>query len=174
MDQARSFTIGRLAREAGVGVETVRYYERLGLVRRPERPLRGQRSYPAETAARIAFVKRLQSSGFSLGEIAQILEFEGRPERICAETGVIARKLVLRLRKQIEELQSIERRLARDFEICREGGGGSCCPVAKGISDSGRGSEARAANVMKARNGNTGKSRTESARLERGTKGRPT
>ena len=65
-------TIGAVARKAGVNVETIRYYQRIGLVREPARPRGGVRRYPPETVERLRFIKRAQDLGFSLAEIADL------------------------------------------------------------------------------------------------------
>ena len=67
-------TIGKLARAAGVNIESVRYYQRVGLIKEPEKPATGYRLYPDETVDRILFIKRAQLLGFSLNEIAELLE----------------------------------------------------------------------------------------------------
>src|SRR4051812_41749614 len=70
------YTIGQLARAAGVNVETVRYYQRRQLVAEPRRPLNGIRRYPEESVGRIRFIKRAQELGFTLAEIANLLALE--------------------------------------------------------------------------------------------------
>ena len=70
----KPLTIGQLARSAGVNVETVRYYQRIGLIGEPPKPRQGYRSYPPATADRIRFIKRAQGLGFSLKEIALLRE----------------------------------------------------------------------------------------------------
>ena len=67
-------TIGRLAKEAGVNVETVRYYQRRGLLEEPQKPAGGHRRYQQSTLDRIAFIRRAQALGFSLAEIESLLE----------------------------------------------------------------------------------------------------
>ena len=69
----RGLTIGRVARQAGVGVETVRFYERRGLIDEPPRRQSGYRQFPEETVRRIRFIKRAQELGFSLREIKELL-----------------------------------------------------------------------------------------------------
>ena len=66
-------TIGRLAQSAGVNVETIRYYQRVGLLKEPEKPAYGYRHYPPDTVARIRFIKRAQQLGFTLEEISELL-----------------------------------------------------------------------------------------------------
>ena len=68
-----SLSIGALAKRSGVGVETVRFYERRGLVRRPSRPRAGYRAYPEDAIGRIRFIRNAQALGFSLQEIKELL-----------------------------------------------------------------------------------------------------
>lgn len=77
-------TIGRLARASEVGVETVRFYERVGLVSRPRRPQQGFRSYPADTVARIRFIRYAQGLGFTLREVKELLSLRTDPSADCA------------------------------------------------------------------------------------------
>lgn len=73
----KPLTIGALARAAGVHVETVRYYQRRGLIAQPRKPARGHRIYPRETLERLLFIKRAQELGFTLEEIASLLVLGG-------------------------------------------------------------------------------------------------
>lgn len=75
-----SMTIGAVARAAGVGVETIRYYERSGLLEQPPRSPAGYRRYPPETVDRISAYKRLQRLGFTLGEASELLALHEEPE----------------------------------------------------------------------------------------------
>jgi DNA-binding transcriptional MerR regulator len=68
-----TFTIGKIARAAGIGIETVRYYERTGLLEPPPRTAAGYRKYPVEAVERLGFIKHAQQLGFTLGEIAELL-----------------------------------------------------------------------------------------------------
>lgn len=77
-------TIGRLAKAAGVGVETVRFYERKGLIARPPRPQNGFRSYPPATIAQIRFIREAQELGFTLREAAELLALRADPGADCA------------------------------------------------------------------------------------------
>src|SRR3546814_20338056 len=80
----RTFTISRLAASAGVHIETVRYYQRRGLLHAPERPAGGVRRYGESDVNRLQFIRRAQVTGFSLDEIADLLKLTG--ERSCEQT----------------------------------------------------------------------------------------
>lgn len=73
----RALTIGRLAAAAGVNVETIRYYQRRGLLDEPNKPFQGYRHYPDDTVKRVRFIKRAQALGFTLEEIAGLLRLDG-------------------------------------------------------------------------------------------------
>src|SRR5258708_11178528 len=105
----RILTIGRLARAAGVNVETVRYYQRRGLVAEPDRPLNSVRRYSEDSVKRIRFIKRAQDLGFTLAELANLLALEDG--RSCRETRELAgRKLAI-----VESrLRSEERRVGKE------------------------------------------------------------
>ena len=80
-----ALTIGQVARRAGVGIETVRFYERRGLTKDPPRTDAGYRQYPADVVLRLRFVKRAKELGFSLKEIAELLSLRLKPEKTCGD-----------------------------------------------------------------------------------------
>src|SRR5438067_1978791 len=79
------FTIGEVAQQAHVRIETLRYYERTGLVSPPPRSESNYRLYPQETVRRVRFIKRAQELGFSLKEITELLGLQATPETSCAD-----------------------------------------------------------------------------------------
>jgi MerR family mercuric resistance operon transcriptional regulator len=89
-----SLTIGRLARKAGVHVETIRYYQRRGLLAEPARPPRGVRRYGDEAVARLGFIRRAQEVGFTLEEVGTLLKLGETPNCRGART-LAARKLAV-------------------------------------------------------------------------------
>lgn len=110
-----SLTIGRLAREAGVHVETVRYYQRVGLVNEPPRPPGGYRVYPAATVDRIRFIKRAQGLGFSLQEITELLELgDGH----CADVRSRAERKLATIEQQIADLNTLRDTLSQLVQAC--------------------------------------------------------
>src|SRR5437870_7030925 len=78
-------TVGEVARRAAVHIETLRYYERQGLVARPPRSRANYRLYPEETIRRVQFIKRAQQLGFSLKDITELLALRATPETPCAD-----------------------------------------------------------------------------------------
>ncbi len=111
-------TIGRLAREAGVNVETVRYYQRRGLLPEPPRPAGGIRRYPHATVARIRFIKRAQRLGFTLTEIGELLSLgDGH----CDEVQALARRKCAAIEARIRDLETMAVALRALLSQC-EGG----------------------------------------------------
>lgn len=102
-------TIGRLAKAAGVNVETIRYYQRRGLIPEPHKPPGGHRRYPSRLVTQLAFIRRAQQLGFSLEEVKSLLRFaDGRSPR---ETRAIAERKQEVLDSRIAELSSMRRKL---------------------------------------------------------------
>lgn len=121
------FTIGSLAKAAEVHVETIRYYQRRGLVPQPPKPLGGVRRYDETHARRLRFIKHAQMLGFSLDEVADLLTLEdGRHCRDAERIGT--RKLVM-VRERIAQLRRIEHALAALVEQCQCNRGKVHCPL---------------------------------------------
>jgi MerR family transcriptional regulator, copper efflux regulator len=116
MDVMTTMTIGALAQAAGVGVETVRYYERTGLLDAPPRTPSGYRKYPPETVDRLGFIKHAQRLGFSLAEVAELLTLhrdvvpcEDIKQRAAAKVATIDEKVTALLAVKDELLALVER-----------------------------------------------------------------
>ncbi len=129
--QSATLTIGRLARAAGVNVETVRYYQRLGLVDEPAKPESGFRHYPAETLDRIVFIKRAQQLGFRLEEIRELLELgDGH----CADVRTRAEEKRRQIEAQIHDLRAMRATLDELIAACRAGRGDAHCPIVETLA----------------------------------------
>lgn len=124
---AEGMTIGRLAKAAGVHVETIRYYQRRGLVDEPPRPLGGQRRYPESALAVLGFIRRAQQLGFSLEEVKGLLALSDG--KSCAEARVIAERKQEVLRSRIEQLTSMANQLESLIDACRKNKSRKKCPV---------------------------------------------
>jgi MerR family mercuric resistance operon transcriptional regulator len=114
----KPLTIGALASRAGVGVETIRFYERKGLVRRPPRPGTGFRLYPEETVARIRFIRQAQTLGFTLQEIRGLLALRVAPGTDCAAVRSRAVAKLANVEARLEELERIQGALAKLIAAC--------------------------------------------------------
>lgn len=125
-------TIGRLARAANVHVETIRYYQRVGLVHEPAKPFEGFRHYPPETIARVHFIKRAQKLGFSLKDIAHLLELgDGH----CEDVREQAEARLAQIEAQIKDLQSMRKALRKLVTECRSGNLRGHCPIVQSLAD---------------------------------------
>jgi MerR family mercuric resistance operon transcriptional regulator len=111
-----SLSIGALAKQAGVGVETVRFYERRGLVRPPAKPAAGYRSYPEEAIGRIRFIRNAQALGFTLQEVKELLALRVTAGASCAAV----RSRTARFSTGSTRRRSTGRRCARGGPIGRE------------------------------------------------------
>lgn len=121
---ANDLTIAGVARAAGVGVETVRFYERRGLIAQPTKVNGAYRRYGSEHARRIRFVKRSQELGFTLDEIESLLRLEDGTDRRSIQKIATAR--LEQVRERITDLRRIERTLNHLLEDCRNGAGHRC------------------------------------------------
>ena len=129
---ASELTIGRLARAAGVNVETVRYYQRVGLIQEPPKPQVGYRRYPSGTVDRIRFIKRAQKLGFSLRDIAELLELgDGH----CADVRARAEQKNAQIEAQIRDLEAMRDTLNELIRACRLGKDLVHCPIVQSLAE---------------------------------------
>lgn len=138
-----SFTIGQVARKAGVGVETIRFYERRGLVADPPRRPSGYRQYPEDTIARLRFIQRSKRLGFSLSEISQLLALRVEAERPCY--GIreqIAGKL-RDLDQRLADLERMRRALEELHALCDSASPAGACPFLDLLEEDGEREETR-------------------------------
>jgi len=120
-------TIGQLARAAGLGVETLRFYERKGLLDPPPRRASGYRQYPAEALDRLAFVRRAKGHGFTLDEIAEFIGFAREPAGTCGAVRERARARLLDLEERIATLESMRTNLTRLIATCERAAPDDAC-----------------------------------------------
>jgi MerR family transcriptional regulator, copper efflux regulator len=113
-----SLTVGKLATAAGVGVETIRFYEKRGLVEQPARRGSGYRIYQPEDVTRIRFIKNAQALGFSLKEIADLIELERDARSQCSDLQVRADAKIRLINQKLEELTRMRAELERLSSSC--------------------------------------------------------
>jgi len=113
-----TLTIGQLAKESGVHLETIRYYEREGLIPAPPRKSSGHRAYQPDAARRLRFIKRVQELGFTLCEIRGLLALRAEPEEDCSEVCKQAREKLGEVRAKIRHLQAMEGALQHLTDGC--------------------------------------------------------
>ncbi len=121
--------IGDLARKAGVGVETVRFYERKGLIEQPVKPNGGVRLYPEDVARRIRFIRQAQALGFSLRETEELLALQAIPSSDCADVRDRARAKLDEVNEKITQLHRIEVALERLIDACPGQGALRSCSI---------------------------------------------
>lgn len=123
----RSLTIGQLAKEAGVNVQTVRYYERRGLLPEPPRSASGYREYPPRDVARIGFIRRAQGLGFTLGEIEELLSLRVDPGATSDDVRGRVENKIADVEEKLGELERIRRALVQMAGACETHGGIEDC-----------------------------------------------
>jgi len=130
-----ALTIGAVARRAGVGVETVRFYERRGLLRRPARPGTGFRTYPEETVARLRFIRQAQVLGFTLKEIGDLLALRVAPGTDCAAVRTRAAAKLADVEGRLAELERIRGALAKLVAACPGSGAVATCTILGSLAE---------------------------------------
>lgn len=122
-------TIGQLARKAQVHVETVRYYERRGLVTKPPRSIANYRLYPEETVRRLRFIKHAQALGFSLKEIKELLSLRAAPRTRCTAVRERAVTKIRDIEDKIRAFQAMKKALTKLVAECTGHGPITDCPI---------------------------------------------
>jgi len=126
--------IGELARATGTNAETIRYYERIGLVRRPERTQSNYRDYSPTDAERLAFIRHARGLGFELGDVRSLIDLAEEPERDCGEADVIASRHLSAVEEKIARLERLRDELKRMISQCR-GGKVASCQILEALGD---------------------------------------
>ncbi len=128
---SNGLTIGAVARAAGVNVETIRFYQRKGLLGEPERPQGGFRRYGHHDVARLQFIKSAQRLGFSLDEIAGLLQLDDGMH--CDQARELGERKLMDVRVKIAGLHRIEAALARMVRDCGSSLGSTSCPLIEAL-----------------------------------------
>jgi MerR family mercuric resistance operon transcriptional regulator len=126
MRSRRTLTIGRLATAAGVNLETVRYYERIGLMSPPDRTPGGHRSYRTEDRTRLAFIRRARELGFSLDNIRTLLALAEPGRQSCSEIREIASDHLCDVHAKIADLSRLATVLEEAVRQCGDGDAPDC------------------------------------------------
>lgn len=129
----KSLKTGELAKRSGVNIETLRFYERKGLLPEPPRRESGYREYPSENVRLIRFIKRAQELGFSLGEIKELLALRVEAGTTCADVREQAEHKLEDVRQKIADLKAIERALGKLTASCTGRGPLSQCPILENL-----------------------------------------
>ncbi|MCP1175848.1 Hg(II)-responsive transcriptional regulator (plasmid) [Ralstonia solanacearum] len=124
---AAELTIGKLADAAGVNVETIRYYQRRGLLDEPSKPPGGHRRYASEQVRRVRFIKRAQALGFTLDEVGTLLLLDAASA--CGETHALAARKLDLIERKMADLAAMCQVLTGLVRQCEAGDGHATCPI---------------------------------------------
>jgi MerR family copper efflux transcriptional regulator len=129
----QTMTIGRLARAAGVNIDTIRYYERHGLLPRASRRVSGYREYAVDDVARLSFIRRAKELGFSLADIAELLSLS-HDRRDVRGVKRKAEERLAEVERKIDELKRVRRGLKTLIDACPGHGELATCPIVAALS----------------------------------------
>lgn len=128
-----SLKVSQLAERAGVGIDTVRYYERAGLLPEPPRRPSGYREYPPQAVERLRFIRRAKALGFTLEEIAGLLELSDQRADVEAVKRLAQTRLA-EVEKKLRELERVRDGLRQLTEACPGHGDASACPILSALN----------------------------------------
>lgn len=131
----KTFTIGQVAREAGVGVETVRFYEREGLIEAPSRRASGYRQYGDETVVVLKFIRRAKELGFTLKEIRSLMDLRLDSSASRGDVRQLAQEKVADIETRIHDLQRMRDTLVILIRKCSGRGKVPGCPILHAMED---------------------------------------
>lgn len=129
----KPMTIGRVAKQAGVGIETVRFYEREGLLVTPARSASGYRLYDTDVVARLQFVRRAKELGFTLNEIKELLSLRVDSTISRQDVRARAKTKIEGIENKIKTLQRMKKALVRLIQECCGKGNGAECPILRSL-----------------------------------------
>ena len=132
MDGTGRIAIGRLSKHTGTNIETIRYYERIGLLPAPPRSSGGYRLYGTDHLKRLNFIRRARALGFSIGEVRTLFRLADERKRPCAEVRVVADAHLKDVRAKIADLRRMERVLKATVARCASGER-TACPVIEAL-----------------------------------------
>lgn len=124
-----SLTIGEVAKRSGVGIETIRFYERKGLIEDPPRKWSGYRQYPETTIDRLRFIRKAKELGFTLHEINELLEISADASASCAEVKERAEGKIQNIEQKIQALTRMKNALKKLVSVCDGKSPVQYCPV---------------------------------------------
>lgn len=133
----RELTIGQIARRTGCKVQTIRYYEQIGLLPQPVRTAGNQRRYGARHVERLAFIRHSRQLGFALNAIRELLGLADDPDRSCDAADRIARRQLHQVESRIARLQALKAEFQRMIIRCR-GGKIADCRIIEALADHGQ------------------------------------
>ena len=129
------FKTSEVARAGGVNLETIRYYERRGLLPKPPRTPAGYRAFNPEAVRRIRFIKQAQALGFSLKDVRELLSLRVDPRRSCGDVRARAEAKLADIEEKIRGLHAMKKTLARFIAACSGRGPVSKCPILEALDE---------------------------------------
>lgn len=135
MDRTERLKIGDVATKAGVNVETLRYYERRGILRAPRRSAAGYREYPTDAVRLIRFIKRAQQLGFTLDEVEELITLRQTPSRRRAKVRELAAAKLASIEEKIARLVAMREALSPLVDECACGADTVTCPILEALDD---------------------------------------
>lgn len=136
-----ALTIGKAASLAGVSRDTIRLYERYGLIDEPPRALNGYRQYSMETVDRLRFIQRAKAMGFMLKEIQELLSIHRTSKQSCGEVRSKAQHKLAQVAEKIQELKQLENALKALIDDCETRQADELCPIFVSLTQIGRNNE---------------------------------
>ena len=124
-----TYSIGQVAKQSGVSVETIRYYEKEGLIEEPERKESGYRQYKGEAIARLSFIQQAKELGFSLKEIGELLSIKSDANTVCSDVKQLAQDKLDDVECKIKILQRMRKSLKKLVDACPGQAPISDCPI---------------------------------------------
>lgn len=126
-------TIGQVAQKMGMGIETIRFYERKGLIADPPRKQSGYRQYEPDVLDRLAFIQQAKALGFSLGEIHELMSLRHRPDTSSRDIKKIATARLADIEQKIKVLRRMQRALKKLVDQCPGQGSINECPILEAL-----------------------------------------
>jgi MerR family mercuric resistance operon transcriptional regulator len=126
-------TIGKVARSVGLAIDTVRFYEREGLLEKPPRSASGYRHYRPDAVARLCFIRQAKDLGFTLSEIKELLALRVAPGKSCADVRARAEAKIADVEQRIAQLNRMKRALTKLAAACSGRGPTSTCPILEAL-----------------------------------------
>lgn len=133
--QRETLRTGEVAARAGVNIQTIRYYERRGILKEPERRTSGYREYPPDSVQLIRFIKRAQDLGFTLTEIEDLLRLRSDQDSACSEVRAAAEAKIRDIEQKVRHLRAMKRALGVLVASCVAEGSPRHCPILEALAD---------------------------------------
>jgi len=128
------YSIGQVAKQAGVSVETIRYYEKEGLIEEPERKESGYRQYKGDAIARLSFIQQAKELGFSLKEIGELMSIKSDTNTVCSDVKQLAQEKLDDVECKIKMLQRMRKSVKKLIDVCPGQAPINDCPILDALS----------------------------------------